>query len=47
MEEGKQYYMEGLYRETTGVTHMSVAMKKPGIDDRWEEITAKYLKRYP
>ena len=47
MTEGTTYYMQGLYRETIGKNHMTVAMKKPGTDDRWEVVTSKYLKKYP
>ena len=47
MTDGTAYYMQGLYRETIGKNHMTVAMKKPGTDDRWEVVTSKYLKKYP
>ena len=45
MVEGRAYYMEGLYRETSGITHMAVAFQQPG-DELIHVASYKYLKKY-
>ena len=45
MEEGRDYYMEGLYRETGGSTQMGVVFRGPGFDD-FQAVSYRYLKKY-
>ncbi|XP_066926075.1 uncharacterized protein [Clytia hemisphaerica] len=45
MEEGRDYYMEGLYRETGGKSLMNVAFRAPGFDV-FRIVSYRYLKKY-